>query len=173
MISGSQVESAQPRWPWFRGYLRFDCGYLMRHPFRILLSPICVLALLQTCAYAQDFASTANVYAQSANAARAPDPNQTSSGEKFREDQQPQGKKSKKNKIPDGIVIAPIPLSSPAIGTGAVLAGGYIFPIDRKDKVSPPSTVGGAYFGTDNGTRGFALYGELFMGENRYRTTTM
>lgn len=123
--------------------------------------------------YAQDFAPPANVSAQSINAAPAPNPNQPSSGEKLQGDQQPQEKKSQKTRIRDGLVIAPIPISSPAIGTEAVLAGGYIFPIGKNDKVSPTSTVGGAYFGTDNGTGGFALYGELFMGENRYHTTTM
>ena len=71
-----------------------------------------------------------------------------------------------------GIVIAPIPISSPAIGSGAVLFGGYIFPLRRSDKTSPPSTVAGAVIITDNGTRGFALAGELFFKENSYHVTS-
>ena len=71
-----------------------------------------------------------------------------------------------------GIVIAPIPISSPAIGSGVVLFGGYIFPLRRSDKTSPPSTVAGAVIITDNGTRGFALAGELFFKENSYHVTS-
>jgi hypothetical protein len=41
-------------------------------------------------------------------------------------------------------VIAPIPTSSPATGTGVVIAAGYIFPVSKMDKVSPPSVLGAA-----------------------------
>lgn len=166
---GSHAESARSRWWRFRDY---DSRRLIQHPLNILLPLVCVLAHFQICAYAQDFAPTVEVQGQPANAAQAPDPNHPSNGEKAPQDQRAQGQK-KKSKIPEGLVVAPIPISSPAIGTGAVLAGGYIFPPYKKDKISPPSTVGGAYFGTDNGTRGYALYGELYMGENRYHTTTV
>ena len=36
------------------------------------------------------------------------------------------------------IVIAPIPISSPAIGSGLLLGFGYVFPLSKNDKVSPP-----------------------------------
>jgi hypothetical protein len=51
------------------------------------------------------------------------------------------------------LIIAPIPISSPAIGSGLVLALGYVFKLDESDDVSPPSTLGvmGAF--TNNGTR--------------------
>ena len=42
-------------------------------------------------------------------------------------------------------VIAPIPTSSPAIGTGATVLGGYIFSLRRSDKVSPSSVLGGGW----------------------------
>lgn len=50
-------------------------------------------------------------------------------------------------------VIASIPTSSPAVGTGATILGGYIFPLRKSDKVSPPSVLGGARVGMKNGTR--------------------
>ena len=36
------------------------------------------------------------------------------------------------------IVIAPIPISSPAIGSGLLLGFGYVFLLSKNDKVSPP-----------------------------------
>jgi Omp85 superfamily domain len=68
-------------------------------------------------------------------------------------------------------VIAPLPISSPAFGSGIVPVLAYIFPLSRSDKTSPPSVVGAAGLVTDNGTRAFALAGELHFKENTYRTT--
>jgi outer membrane protein assembly factor BamA len=84
-----------------------------------------------------------------------------------------QNQKKRKRRIPEGIIFAPIPISSPAIGSGVVLAGGYIFPIRKADTVSPPSTVGGAAVLTDNGTRGLVLAGEFYFKENTYHITTV
>ena len=73
--------------------------------------------------------------------------------------QQPdQGTKKEKR---GSIVAAPIPISSPAIGSGVVLAGGYIFPLRKSDKVSQPSTIGTAVLITDNGSRGWGLGGRI------------
>ena len=66
------------------------------------------------------------------------------------------------------IVAAPLPIVSPAIGAGIVPVLGYIFPFSVKDKVSPPSVVGGAGLITDNGSRGFLVGAQLYMKENRY-----
>lgn len=68
-------------------------------------------------------------------------------------------------------VIAPLPISSPALGSGIVPILAYIFPLDTDDKTSPPSVVGAAGLVTDNGTRAFALAGEFYFKENSYRTT--
>jgi hypothetical protein len=57
---------------------------------------------------------------------------------------------------------------SPAIGSGIIPVLGYILPFQEKDKVSPPSVVGAAGLITNNGSRGFALGGDLYMKENRY-----
>ena len=55
---------------------------------------------------------------------------------------EPQPKKKKNFSIPAGIVVAPLLISSPAIGSGMTPVLGYIFPFNKHDKVSPPSTIG-------------------------------
>jgi outer membrane protein assembly factor BamA len=65
--------------------------------------------------------------------------------------------------------VAPLPISSPAIGTGIIPALGYIFPLDKNDKISPPSVIGGAGLITNNGSSGFGLGAELFFKEDTYR----
>lgn len=78
-----------------------------------------------------------------------------------------QPKKEKRGSL----IIAPIPISSPAVGSGLVLALGYVFKFDKNDKLSPPSTVGlvGAF--TSSGTRGGGIGGHLYLKENTYQTT--
>jgi hypothetical protein len=68
-------------------------------------------------------------------------------------------------------IVAPLPVSSPAIGTGIVPILGYIFPFNKNDKISPPSTVAGAGLVTNNGSRAFALGAQLFFRQNRYKVT--
>jgi hypothetical protein len=80
--------------------------------------------------------------------------------------------KKKPGKL-DGLVVAPLPISSPAIGTGIVPVLGYIFPFSKKDKVSPPSVIGVAGLITDNGSRGFGVGGQLFLKENTYQITAV
>lgn len=69
------------------------------------------------------------------------------------------------------LVVAPIPISSPAVGSGLVLVGLYVFKVKETDKKSPPSVVGlvGAF--TNSGSRGGALGGRLYFSENKYQTT--
>ena len=83
--------------------------------------------------------------------------------------QQPETKKEKRGSL----IAAPIPISSPAIGSGAIIAGGYIFPLRRSDTVSQPSTIGGAIILTDNGTRAWALAGEFYVKQDTYHITTV
>ena len=79
-------------------------------------------------------------------------------------------KKKKKSFPPRGaIVAAPLPIVSPAIGAGVVPILGYIFPFGKDDNISPPSTVGGAGFITNNGSSGFAVAAQLFMKEVKSR----
>ena len=69
------------------------------------------------------------------------------------------------------LIFAPIPISSPAVGSGLVLGVGYVFKFKQEDKLSPPSTVGlvGAF--TNSGTRGGGVGGRLYFNENKYQTT--
>jgi hypothetical protein len=70
-------------------------------------------------------------------------------------------------------IIAPLPISSPALGTGIVPILGYIFTLRRSDKISSPSVLGVAGLATNNGSRGFATYADLFMKEDAYRITAL
>jgi hypothetical protein len=78
-----------------------------------------------------------------------------------------ESKKEKRGQL----IIAPIPITSPAVGRGLVLVVGYVFKLNQEDKKSPPSTVGlvGAY--TSSGTRGGGVGGRLYFSENKYQTT--
>jgi hypothetical protein len=78
----------------------------------------------------------------------------------------PQGHSDKSHR--GSIVVVPIPTVSPAIGNGVTLMGGYIFPISKKDDVSPPSVIGGVWLGTDNETRAWATGTELYFNRDRY-----
>jgi Omp85 superfamily domain len=84
-------------------------------------------------------------------------------------DQDDKGKPKKPKR--GSLVIAPIPISSPALGSGLVLAIGYVFKLNQEDKLSPPSTVGLVGARTNGGTRGGGLGGRLYFGENKYQTT--
>src|SRR5580700_11592252 len=88
------------------------------------------------------------------------------------EEPKQEAKKKKKLGGRGAFVVAPLPISSPAIGSGIVPVLGYIFPFSTKDKVSPPSTIGAAGLITDNGSRGFAVGGQLFFKENTYELTS-
>lgn len=68
-------------------------------------------------------------------------------------------------------IAAPIPISSPAVGSGLVVAAGYVFKLKQDDKLSPPSVVGlvGAF--TNSGSRGGGIGGRLYFSENKYQTT--
>lgn len=84
----------------------------------------------------------------------------------------PSSKTAAKRKILRGdFVVAPIPLSSPALGSGVIPVVAYIFPLRIKDDVSPPSAVGAAGLITDNGSRALAIAGQLFMRSDTYRIT--
>jgi hypothetical protein len=69
------------------------------------------------------------------------------------------------------VVIAPIPLSNPAIGSGIILGLGYVFPLSKHDRVSPPSTIGGAGMYASSGSWAVGGLGKLFLREDRYRLT--
>jgi hypothetical protein len=76
------------------------------------------------------------------------------------------------NKHRGAIVAAPLPIVSPAIGTGIVPIFGYIFRFSKGDRVSPPSTIGAAGLITNNGSRGFVVGGQLFIKKDTYEITS-
>jgi len=82
-----------------------------------------------------------------------------------------QAKEQEKNDRRGAFVAAPIPLSSPAIGSGVTIVAGYIFRFSKTDKVSPPSVIGAAGLFTNNETRGFALGAQFYLKEDRYKIT--
>lgn len=85
--------------------------------------------------------------------------------------QQKEKEKKQKGEKRGSILIAPIPISSPAFGSGLILIAGYVFKFDKEDDVSPPSWAGVAGVYTNNGTRGLALGSKLYLKENKYQTT--
>jgi hypothetical protein len=82
---------------------------------------------------------------------------------------QPEKKKEEEKR--GAIVAAPLPISSPALGSGIVPVVGYIFPFSKNDKVSPPSVVGGVGLFASGGSRLLALGGELYLKEDTYEIT--
>ena len=83
----------------------------------------------------------------------------------------PQTDKNKKSEKRGSLIIAPIPISSPAFGSGLLLITGYVFKLNERDQTSPPSWLGGAGIYTNNGSRGLALGGRLYLQENKYQST--
>jgi surface antigen Omp85-like protein len=79
--------------------------------------------------------------------------------------------KNPKDEKRGSLVIAPIPISSPAFGSGLLLIVGYVFKVNQEDKTSSPSWFGGAGAFTNNGSRGLALGSRLYFSENKYQTT--
>ena len=69
------------------------------------------------------------------------------------------------------LIIAPIPISSPAVGSGLILTVGYVFKLNQKDELSPPSTIGLAGAFTSSGSRGGGIGGRLYFSQNKYQTT--
>lgn len=68
-------------------------------------------------------------------------------------------------------VVAPLPISSPALGSGIVPVLAYIFPVGANDKIYPASVVGAVGLVTDNGSRAIALGGEIYFKQDSYHTT--
>jgi len=76
-----------------------------------------------------------------------------------------------KHKRRGEFVVAPLPISSPALGTGIVPLLGYIFPLSTRDNISPPSVIAGVGLVTNNGSAAFAVSGDFYFSEDTYRAT--
>jgi len=76
--------------------------------------------------------------------------------------------REKKHEGGGALIFAPLPISSPALGSGIVPVVAYIFGTDHS---SPASVLGAAGLATDNGSRALAFGSELYFNKNTYRTT--
>jgi len=81
--------------------------------------------------------------------------------------------KPEKKERKGSFVFAPLPIVSPAIGSGIVPFLGYIFPFQTRDENSPPSLVGLAGLITDNDTRAFALAGDIYFKQASYNLKSL
>jgi hypothetical protein len=87
-------------------------------------------------------------------------------------DSQQQGNKKKTKEEKSGeFLAAPIPISSPAIGTGLEWAVGYMFRLDKEDKETSRSVVGVGGLFTNNGSRALAVGGRMYFKHDEYRLT--
>jgi len=68
-------------------------------------------------------------------------------------------------------VAAPIPINSPALGAGLEFVVARVFPLNKNDKVSPPSAVAVGGLITNNGSRALGVGSRLYFKENHYRVT--
>ena len=141
-------------------------GFLI--PF--LLGP---LICLVSAARAQELPSpskTPGVEAQAPNAEQQPQasPPAESKAEEKAEKKEEREKKEEKILHGGSIVIAPIPLVSPALGSGIVPVAGYIFPFEENKKRPEPSVIGAAGLITNNGTRAWVLGSDIYLKDARY-----
>ncbi len=65
-------------------------------------------------------------------------------------------------------MLAPLPIVSPALGSGVLPVGGLIFPLEVNKDNPEPSVIGAAGLITNNGTRGWGLGTDTFLKEARY-----
>jgi hypothetical protein len=78
-------------------------------------------------------------------------------------------KKHKWQLDPNGSwVVAPLPIVSPALGSGIVPVLGYITPIPATDRALTPSVLGAGGLITNDGTRGFVVGADLYLDKARY-----
>jgi Omp85 superfamily domain len=134
-----------------------------------VLFVVCLCIPLSPAVIAQDQQPLQKPAEPAVQPAQSTTPTQTQTEEEKKNEKE----KEKAEKPPPrgAFVVAPLPISSPALGSGIVPVLAYIFPISTNDKVSPPSVVGAAGLITNNGSRALAIGGELFLKENRYRIT--
>jgi hypothetical protein len=71
------------------------------------------------------------------------------------------------------IVVAPLPIVSPALGTGIIPVLGYITPIPAKDRALAPSVIGAAGLITDDGSRGWGVGADLYLDKARYEVESV
>ena len=134
---------------------------------------ICMLAGLSLChldkAMAQDSPTPTNPSAAESKPSQdVQQPTETKTEEKAEKKEE---REAKLKKLLHGgsIVVAPIPVVSPALGSGLVPVAGYIFPFEEnKSKHQEPSVIGAAGLITNNGTRGWGVGSDIYLKDARY-----
>ena len=71
------------------------------------------------------------------------------------------------------IVVALLPIVSPALGTGIIPILGYITPIPEKDRALTPSVLGAGGLIINDGTRGFGVGADLYLDKARYEVESI
>ncbi|WOJ96585.1 BamA/TamA family outer membrane protein [Congregibacter brevis] len=70
------------------------------------------------------------------------------------------------------VVIVPIPISNPTLGSGLVLGGAYFYSqTEEQKKTQPASVTGAAGVYTDNNSRAFTLIQQNYWNQNKWRFT--
>ncbi|MGB2668631.1 MAG: BamA/TamA family outer membrane protein [Candidatus Acidiferrum sp.] len=144
----------------------------------IRLRRFCVIFLLCICLAqvirAQDPAPSAQPTETQSQSPKDAAQNPTTSSTTETKDKEKSAKAEEKKKEEEkkahrgSIVVAPLPIVSPAIGSGIVPVVGYIFPLQVNKEHPEPSVIGAAGLATNNGTRGFGLGGDVYLKEARY-----
>ncbi len=159
--------------------LHRDAHTIFKSAWNLFFLYFCLVGGLCFCTENPCSAQDGHTYSGEASAAQ---PNSPQNSAKKTDPQQPPpeatsqksqeaGPKKKEKRFRGSPLLAPLPLVSPAIGTGLVPVVAYIFPFNKSDKISPPSTIGAAGLITNNGTRAFAVGGQLFLKEDTYEIT--
>jgi len=134
--------------------------------FCVLLA--CVLAGTLLCPAQSD--SSLTLQAQDIPAPQTA-PTSSAADEPQQKSEDKKNKKEKKKK-PGSFVIAPLPIVSPAIGSGIIPVVGYITPIPAHEHKETPSVFGVAGLITNNGSRGFAVGTDLYFKQAKYELTS-
>jgi hypothetical protein len=143
-----------------------DAGSIMRRVFPRTISAIFVSGAVLTCGVSIALGQSPTASPAAEITTVEVEPADSSDPDKSHK---PQAKPKKEKR--GSFIIAPIPISSPAFGSGLLLITAYVFKVNENDKTSPPSYLGAAGVFTNNGTRGLALGGKLYLKENKYQTT--
>ncbi|WP_439106718.1 BamA/TamA family outer membrane protein [Congregibacter sp.] len=70
------------------------------------------------------------------------------------------------------LVVVPIPISNPTLGSGLVLGGAYFYPqSEEQRKTQPASLTGAAGLYTDNDSRALVLVQQNYWNQNKWRFT--
>lgn len=68
------------------------------------------------------------------------------------------------------LVIVPIPVSNPTLGTGLIVGGAYFYgQTVAEQKTQPPSVTGGAAFKSSNGSTAFGIGHQSYFAGNKWR----